>query len=83
MFHSRYKGSDSAALGSSVGSAGGGSEHSQRREAFAAGSEVLLVLAAAQGISMKGCSWFQVEVQPAEGCRSDAKARAGFAAPNP
>lgn len=43
----------SAALGSAVGSAGGSREHSER-EAFATGSEVILLLAAAQGISMKG-----------------------------
>lgn len=65
-------------LGSAVGSAGGSSEHSKRREAFATSSEVILVLAAAQGISKKGLSWFQVEMQPAEGCWSDAKARAAF-----
>lgn len=71
------------ALGSAVGSAGGSSEHKERREVFATGSEVILVLAAAQGISMKGWSWFQVEMQPAEGCQSDAKTRAGFVAPDP
>lgn len=48
---------------------------------FATGSEV--ILAAAQGISMKGWSWFQVEMQPVEGCRGDGKACAGFVAPNP
>lgn len=77
MFHSRYRSSGTASLsGVAAGSAGGSSEHNERREVFAAGSEIILVLAAARGISMKGWSWFQVEVQPAEGCQSGAKALA-------
>lgn len=66
-----------------MGSAGGSNERSSRREAFETGSEVILVLAAARGISRRGWGWFQVEMQPAEGCRSDAKAHAGFVVPNP
>lgn len=72
MFHSQVQELwYGVALGSAVGSAGGSSEHSERREAFATGSGVILVLAAAQAISMKGWSCFQVETQPAEGGRSD------------
>lgn len=53
-----------ATLRSAMRSAGGSHERSRRRETFETGSEVILVLAAAQGISRRGWGWFQVGTRP-------------------